>query len=236
MLPPAVDGHSAAVPISVGRGRFAGHGGHMGDRIEAQSDGSEGTRERILDAAIGVLRDVGHGQFSVQKVARAAGVYQGNITYYWPRRRDLVLALAVRVVEEYRRTFLAHCTPEEQARGSDAAVLVQRMVDDAVSGDRVRLLPELWSLANADPEVARLVSATYDDITDALLEALGVPDGHPAQGGVRRALLAAGMAVQGLTAVHGHRAADDPLLATAREVLAAVHVPLLADALAGVRA
>jgi len=192
----------------------------------------EGTRDRILDAAIRVLRDVGHGQFSVQKVAREAGVYQGNITYYWPRRRDLVLALAVRVVEEYRRTFLARCTPEELAGSSHASVLIERMIADAVSEDRVRLLPELWSLANADPEVARLISVTYDDVTSELLAALGVPDGHPRHGTVRRALLATGMAVQGLTAVHGHRAAGDPVLAAAREVLAAVHVPLLAGALA----
>lgn len=207
----------------------------MGKRSAAPTDITEGTRERILDAALVVLRDVGHGQFSVQKVAREAGVYQGNITYYWPRRRDLVLALAVRVVEEYRRTFLARFTPEELATDSVADVLVERMIDDAVSEDRVRLLPELWSLANADPEVARIVTATFDDVTSALLEALGVPDGHPEHAGVRRVLLATGMAVQGLTALHGHRPGGDEVLADARAVLAAVHVPLLATALAGAR-
>lgn len=207
----------------------------MGKRASVSSESIEGTRERILDAALVVLRDVGHGHFSVQKVAREAGVYQGNITYYWPRRRDLVLALAVRVVEEYRRTFLARCTTEELARGSVAEVLIERMIDDAVSVERVRLLPELWSLANADPEVARIVTATYDDVTAALLAALGAPDGHPEQDGVRRALLAAGMAVQGLTAVHGHRPGADPVLTEARAVLAAVHVPLLAAALARAR-
>ena len=66
-----------------------------------------GARERVLEAALVVLRDVGYGQFSVQKVAREAGVYQGNITYYWPRRRDLVLALAVRIVDDYRAAFVA---------------------------------------------------------------------------------------------------------------------------------
>lgn len=205
----------------------------MGERMKGSLDGAEGTRERILEAALVVLRDVGHGQFSVQKVAREAGVYQGNITYYWPRRRDLALALAVRVVDDYRRTLLARCTPQEQARNSVAAVVVQRLIDDAVSEDRVRLLPELWSLANADPEVARLVTATYDEITVDLQSALGVPDGHPASGAVRRALLVLGMAVQGLTAVHGHRAAGAPLLEAAREALAPVHIPHLSDAIAG---
>lgn len=206
----------------------------MGQRSREPFEGAEGTRQRILDAALAVLRDVGHGQFSVQKVAREAGVYQGNITYYWPRRRDLVLALAVRIVEEYRGTF----GEPIDAQGNDAvaALLIERLVEDAVSEERVRLLPELWSLANADPEVAQLVTSTYDAITEALLAALGVAGGHPAADGVRRALLVTGMAVQGLTAVHGHRAADDPLLATARRSVAEVHVPILAEALAACRA
>ena len=62
----------------------------MGEHMKESLEVAEGTRERILEAALVVLRDVGHGQFSVQKVAREAGVFQVNITYYWPRRRDLV--------------------------------------------------------------------------------------------------------------------------------------------------
>jgi AcrR family transcriptional regulator len=208
----------------------------MGEHMKESLEVAEGTRERILEAALVVLRDVGHGQFSVQKVAREAGVYQGNITYYWPRRRDLVLALAVRVVDDYRRTLLARCTPVEEASDSRAEVLVQRLIDDAVTEERVRVLPELWSLANADPEIARLVTTTYDAITADLIVALGVPDGHPASDAVRRALLVAGMAVQGLTALHGHRSAGDPMLEAAREALAEVHVPLLMEAVASARA
>ena len=208
----------------------------MGEHMKESLEVAEGTRERILEAALVVLRDVGHGQFSVQKVAREAGVYQGNITYYWPRRRDLVLALAVRVVDDYRRTLLARCTPVEESSDSRAEVLMQRLIDDAVTEERVRVLPELWSLANADPEIARLVTTTYDAITADLIVALGVPDGHPASDAVRRALLVAGMAVQGLTALHGHRSAGDPMLEAAREALAEVHVPLLMDAVASARA
>jgi AcrR family transcriptional regulator len=193
------------------------------------------TRERILDAALTVLRDVGHGQFSVQKVARQAGVYQGNITYYWPRRRDLVRALAVRVVDDYRRTFLAGVgagssagTPAERAD-----LLVRAMVADAISEDRVRLLPELWSIANADPEVARAVTCCYEELTEILLGVLGTGPGRPCSEEVTRALFLLGVAVQGLTAVHGHREAGDPVLCAVTEAVIALHVPLLTRALAG---
>lgn len=217
------DPSSGAKSLGRGAGRAAAVGETNGD----------GTRERILEAALVVLRQVGHGQFSVQKVAREAGVYQGNITYYWPRRRDLVLALAVRVVEDYRRAFIGRFRAIDLAADGWAASLVRDIVDDAISEDRVRLLPELWSMANADPEIARAVTNVYEDVTGALLEAMGVAADHPRHEAVRRALSMACMAAQGLTAVHGHRACDDPALAAVREDLVALHAPVIAATLAG---
>jgi AcrR family transcriptional regulator len=193
------------------------------------------TRERILDAALTVLRDVGHGQFSVQKVARQAGVYQGNITYYWPRRRDLVRALAVRIVEDYRRSFLAGVSLglTDGAPTDRAEELVRAMVEDATSPDRVRLLPELWSIANADPEVALAVTRCYEEVTELLLVTLGAGPDRSCSTEVRRVLFLIGIAVQGLTAVHGHRGAGDPVLSAVSEAVVGLHGPLLAAALAG---
>lgn len=209
-------------------------------RSETQVDGAEdprpeGTRERILDAALEVLRDVGHGQFSVQKVAREAGVYQGNITYYWPRRRDLVLALALRVVEEYRRAFVVGSTLATGAPEERAAAVVRAMVDDAVSPERVRLLPELWSIANSDADIATAVSECFDDVTAALMTGLGVREDDPGAGGVRAALFVVGTAIQGLTAVHVHRPAQEASMVAVREDVVALHAPVLAAALANCR-
>lgn len=187
----------------------------------------DGTRKRILDAGLDVIRTVGHGQFSVQKVARAAGVYQGNVTYYWPRRRDLVLALAVRIVEDYLRTFDERMTGFDPTRDDWAETLVCWMIEDAISEDRVRLLPELWSMANADAEVAQEVSRAFDTVTDDILRRIGFTPGTPAGAVMRRALVLAGLAAQGLTAIHGHRATDDPLLLELRADLCALHAPAL---------
>jgi hypothetical protein len=41
------------------------------------------------------------------------------------------------------------------------------------------------------------------------------------------------VAIQGLTAVHGHRAADDPVLRAVVDAVIGLHAPLLATALAG---
>jgi len=190
----------------------------------------EDTRRRILDAGLQVLREVGHGQFSVQKVARVAGVYQGNITYYWPRRRDLVLSLAVRIVEDYLRTFEERLSAFDDASSDWAETLVCWLVEDAISVDRVQLLPELWSMANADPEVAKEVSRAFDEVIDSGLRLLGFTAGTPGGDVLRRALVLAGLAAQGLTAIHGHRAADDPRLLQLRADLCALHVPALVEA------
>jgi AcrR family transcriptional regulator len=193
----------------------------------------DGTRERILGAALVVLRDVGHGRFSVQKVAREAGVYQGNITYYWPRRRDLVLALAVRIVDDYRNAFVVGFRGLDVTVDDWAATVVRAIVDDAITEDRVRLLPELWSMANADPEIAQAVTQVYEDISVGLVDALGIGTDDPHSDAFRRALALTCMAAQGLTAVHGHRGCDDPVIAEVREALVAVHAPAMTAALGG---
>lgn len=204
------------------------------DGGSAPADGSVAapTEERILEAAVDVLREVGHGGFSVQKVARAAGVYQGNVTYYWPRRRDLERALAVRVVEDYRRTLGPPPAAPDAPAEERALALVRMLVTDAVSEVRVRLLPELWSMANSDPEIARVVTDAYAVMEDGSLASLGVDPEAPCATEVRHALFLLGVSVQGLTAFCSQRGGDPTGLDAFIEALVALHVPLVAAALA----
>jgi AcrR family transcriptional regulator len=171
----------------------------------------------------------------VQKVARQAGVYQGNITYYWPRRLDLVRAVAGRVIGDHRRSFLAGCGVLADGAGTPAEradALVRWMMEDAITADRVRLLPELWSMANADGTIAHEVTRCADEATEALMELLGVPQDRPCAQQVRSALRVVGVAAQGLTAVHGHRASDDEGLHQLVDALVALHSSVLGSALA----
>ena len=190
------------------------------------------TEERILQAALQVLREVGHGGFSVQKVARAAGVYQGNVTYYWPRRRDLERALAVRVVEDYRRTLGPPKVDAAASAEERAEALARLLFADAVSAERVRVLPELWSMANSDANIAGVVTDAYADMEDGALTALGVDPAAPCAADVRHALFLLGVSVQGLTAFCSQRGGDATGLDALIEALVALHVPLVAAALA----
>ena len=51
-------------------------------------------RTRILDAALGLLAEGGAHELTQPKVARAAGVRQSHLTYYFPTRGELLQEVA----------------------------------------------------------------------------------------------------------------------------------------------
>jgi hypothetical protein len=144
-----------------------------------------------------------------------------------------VLALAVRIVDDYRAAFVAGFHAIDASVDGWAESVVRAIVDDAISEDRVRLLPELWSMANSDPGVADAVRRVYEDVPVALLDALRIAPGHPRRETARAALALICVAAQGLTAVHGHRGGEDPRIPEVREALVALHAPAIAAALGG---
>jgi len=50
-------------------------------------------RRRILDAALDIVEEQGIAALTQPKVAKAAGVRQSHLTYYFPRKADLYVAL-----------------------------------------------------------------------------------------------------------------------------------------------
>ncbi len=56
-----------------------------------KADGS--IRQRILDAALDIVEAQGIKALTQPRVAKAAGLRQSHLTYYFPRKADLVVAL-----------------------------------------------------------------------------------------------------------------------------------------------
>lgn len=50
-------------------------------------------RQRILDAALDIVEKQGIGALTQPRVAKAAGLRQSHLTYYFPRKADLYVAL-----------------------------------------------------------------------------------------------------------------------------------------------
>lgn len=62
-------------------------------------DDSTHVRQRILDAALGLMAEHGFMEVTQPKIARAAGVRQSHLTYYFPTRAGLLKALAMHSIE-----------------------------------------------------------------------------------------------------------------------------------------
>lgn len=56
------------------------------------STAEKGARQRILDAALKVLKSEGVSALTQTRVAAAAGLRQSHLTYYFPRKTDLLAA------------------------------------------------------------------------------------------------------------------------------------------------
>src|SRR3712207_5502484 len=86
------------------------------------------TRTRILDAALGLLAE--GGELTQPRVARAAGVRQSHLTYYFPTVTDLLQAVARHSFEKLAR--------ELGAAGRKPASLADAIAHGTADKKRVR--------------------------------------------------------------------------------------------------
>lgn len=104
-------------------------------------------RTRILGAALGLLAERGAHELTQPKVARAAGVRQSHLTYYFPTRADLLQAVARHSIE----TLAGELARAEHA----PAAVAQGIATGAADKRRVRLMLGLVGAADRDPAIKR---------------------------------------------------------------------------------
>jgi AcrR family transcriptional regulator len=61
---------------------------------------SEQTRERLLEAALTLMQEKGHGQLSVHEVARAAGLTAGAVQHHFATKATLMLEVITRLITQ----------------------------------------------------------------------------------------------------------------------------------------
>jgi AcrR family transcriptional regulator len=120
-------------------------------------DSTKNVRDRILDAAVELLRKSGVKKLAQPQVAREAGVPQGHLTYYFPRKVDLLLAVGERFVglvqkdmEELRLTG-AEGAASRRTSSVPFSVFAKAMVLDRA---RTRMLLGLVTEADAEEAVS----------------------------------------------------------------------------------
>lgn len=128
-----------------------------------------GVRDRILDAALGILRESGIQRLTQVNVAERAGVRQSHLTYYFPTRRDLLHAVVARGVDgaPYEDSWEI----AEDETGPDE--LIERVAAAVSDAEHMRLFVAMIVEADDDPALrAMLIEATRRFET-TLADALG---------------------------------------------------------------
>jgi len=181
---------------------------------------STGARERILAAAIEVLKADGYAGLSVAKVAASAGESKALIAYHFGSKQGLVAAAGRAVAEEITArllTAIESATRVEQViRG--ALEEVERIADDDPSLARIYF--DLAAVSVVDAEVRKTIREINEQwrsvISSLLQEASDGP--APARARTITALLIA--SAQGLALERIDRGPIDELT-DAREMLVA---------------
>jgi AcrR family transcriptional regulator len=69
------------------------------------------TRQKILSAALQILETKGIQQLSQLAVAKEVGISQGQLTYHFKKKTDLVLASAQMLLEKFLQAYLQNPSP-----------------------------------------------------------------------------------------------------------------------------
>lgn len=160
---------------------------------------STGARERILEAAVEVLKADGYAGLTIAKVAARAGESKPLVAYHFGSKQGLVGAAGRSIAEMITQEVLAAVegagTVEEVVRGADAGV--ERVLD---RDERVaRLYFDLAAVSVVEPEVRRTIAEVNEQWREVLVRLLTeASDGPPpARARVLTVMVMAG--IQGMT-------------------------------------
>jgi AcrR family transcriptional regulator len=156
---------------------------------EPQQDRSRATRQRLLEAAIECMAEVGWSASTVAVVAERAGVSRGAAQHHFPTREDLVTS-AVEYVSAQRLAMLrSHVVdlPVGPERTRSVVALIERMYTSPL----FRAAAHVWVAASSDERlrerVVGLEAHVGRESHRTVLELLGVDESRP---GVREAVQA----------------------------------------------
>ncbi|MBI2734998.1 MAG: TetR/AcrR family transcriptional regulator [Rhodospirillales bacterium] len=145
-------------------------------------------RERLLLAAIGLIRRGGLAGLTQPRLAKAAGISQSHLTYYFPTRRDLLTAVLDRTATDQ----LAGVEHAMRGAASSPTKLAKAMGAAFEKAENSRVLISFALAASEDPEAraiferltrgirgevataANRIGIDDDAKTVALVHALGV--------------------------------------------------------------
>ncbi len=120
-------------------------------------------RDRILEAALGLLAESGAHELTQPRVAKAAGVRQSHLTYYFPTRGELLQEVARHSIERLAGQ-LAHAREGTVIDGIAAGAADKR---------RSRVMLGLVGAADRDPKIKRRMRRFVSELRTRMTPVLG---------------------------------------------------------------
>jgi AcrR family transcriptional regulator len=146
---------------------------------EPQQDRSRATRQRLLEAAVESLAEVGYAATTVAVVATRAGVSRGAAQHHFPTRADL-FAAAVEYMTEVR---LAEIRAATLPTGPGRTEAIVSLLVDVYTGPLFRAALHLWVAASTEEalraQIVRLEERVGRRAHRALLDVLDVSERTP---------------------------------------------------------
>jgi AcrR family transcriptional regulator len=179
-------------------------------------------REQIVEAAIAVITERGLQNFSLSEIEKKAGMSRGQLTYYFPAKEDILLAVFDRLLQlTYQRIGTPREMEPEQASGWDwTRHLLEKIVGEAPVNPQFGVLQYTFLSQIAHREDFRRRLATlYEEWRSQMAQGLAVDLAHDPE---TRAIPSRAMAsvIQALLHGLGMQAAADPQAFNRQEVLA----------------
>lgn len=120
-----------------------------------RQDRSRATRQRLLEAAIECLAEVGWSGSTVSVVAERAGVSRGAAQHHFPTREDLFTSAVEHVTSE--RLAVLRSRAVDLPAGPDRTRAVVGMVELMYTGPLFRAAIHLWVAASSDERLKERV-------------------------------------------------------------------------------
>src|SRR5436190_12447078 len=141
---------------------------------------STGARERIMEAAIEVLKSDGYAGLTIAKVAARAGESKPLVAYHYGSKQGLVEAagrsIAEMITDEVLEAVDGATTIEAVIRGVDAGVERVLDVDERVA----RLYFDLAAVSVVEPQVRKTIAEVNEQWREVLVRLLTeASDGLP---------------------------------------------------------
>jgi AcrR family transcriptional regulator len=133
-----------------------------------KDDRAPSVRDRILDAALEILRESGVQRLSQVTVAERAGVRQSHLTYYFATRQDLLRAVVARGVDGTAAS-VRNAVGEEDG-GADA--LLTRVARSVARLEHMRLFVAMIVESDGDAALRALLAEGTRRFESTLAEAL----------------------------------------------------------------